>query len=122
MKKVNWGILYTKYSQNSYDPIEIEVSNLMEDTDFEITRSQCIYEYVFDHDEKHLNLRAFDKATKRKVWQKQKKKCFICGKEKALEEMHRNHWIPWSKGGKTVIENCKMLCAECNLKKSAQEM
>ncbi|MFR5479773.1 HNH endonuclease [Catenibacterium sp.] len=28
--------------------------------------------------------------------------------------------LPWSKGGKTVIENCQMLCRDCNLKKGAQ--
>ncbi|MGO5282187.1 HNH endonuclease signature motif containing protein [Catenibacterium mitsuokai] len=31
-----------------------------------------------------------------------------------------DHIIPWSKGRKTVIENCQMLCRDCNLKKGAQ--
>ncbi len=32
--------------------------------------------------------------------------------------MHADHIIPWSKGGKTVPENCKMLCTADNIKKS----
>lgn len=26
--------------------------------------------------------------------------------------------LPWSKGGKTVAENCQMICQECNRRKS----
>lgn len=36
------------------------------------------------------------------------------------EEMHADHIVPWSKGGKTVPDNCQMLCRDCNLKKGAQ--
>jgi len=122
MKKVIWGPLYNEYGNQEYNPIEMEkkVSALM--SDYEITKRHGIYQYVFDGDEKHLNLRAFDERTKKTVYEQQKKKCFICGRVKPYAEMHGDHWIPWSKGGTTVIENCKMLCAECNLKKSAQEM
>ena len=31
-----------------------------------------------------------------------------------------DHIMPWSKGGKTVPDNCQMLCRDCNLKKGAQ--
>lgn len=34
------------------------------------------------------------------------------------EEMQADHITPWSKGGRTVPENCQMLCRDCNLKKS----
>ena len=36
----------------------------------------------------------------------------------AIEEMQADHITPWSKGGKTVPENCQMLCADCNRRKS----
>ena len=35
-----------------------------------------------------------------------------------LEERIQDHIVPWSKGGKTIIDNCQMLCVEDNLKKS----
>lgn len=34
-----------------------------------------------------------------------------------ISQMQADHIIPWSRGGKTVIENCQMLCRECNNKK-----
>ena len=36
----------------------------------------------------------------------------------AIEEMQADHIMPWAKGGKTVAENCQMLCADCNRRKS----
>ena len=46
--------------------------------------------------------------------------CPICGKHFEFEEMHADHIVPWSKGGKTTPDNCQMLCRDCNLKKGAQ--
>ena len=31
-----------------------------------------------------------------------------------IDEMEGDHIQPWSKGGKTVAENCQMLCVPCN--------
>lgn len=39
-------------------------------------------------------------------------------KNDELEEMRGDHIIPWSKGGKTIPDNCQMLCINCNIKKS----
>ena len=36
----------------------------------------------------------------------------------AIEKMQADHITPWAKGGKTVAENCQMLCADCNRRKS----
>lgn len=38
--------------------------------------------------------------------------------QRAAEEMQADHITPWAKGGKTVAENCQMLCADCNRRKS----
>ena len=35
-----------------------------------------------------------------------------------MEEMEADHITPWSRGGKTLAENCQMLCRECNRRKS----
>jgi HNH endonuclease/Homing endonuclease associated repeat len=47
--------------------------------------------------------------------------CCSCGASPALTlgvELHVDHIIPWSKGGKTIIENLQTLCSHCNLGKS----
>ena len=31
-----------------------------------------------------------------------------------------DHITPWHRGGQTVIENCQMLCQECNRRKSGK--
>jgi len=35
-----------------------------------------------------------------------------------LKNMEADHITPWSKGGKTIPDNCQMLCQECNRRKS----
>ena len=40
------------------------------------------------------------------------------GKKFPIEQMQGDHITPWAKGGKTVAENCQMLCADCNRRKS----
>ena len=34
-----------------------------------------------------------------------------CGKSFAFEEMHTAHITPWTKGGKTIPENCRRSAA-----------
>lgn len=48
-------------------------------------------------------------------------KCRICGASPAKDssvELHIDHIIPYSKGGKTTDDNLQTLCAACNLGKS----
>ena len=44
--------------------------------------------------------------------------CPKCGKHFEIEEMQADHITPWSKGGHTTSDNCKMRCADCNRRKS----
>ncbi len=39
----------------------------------------------------------------------------ICGETFEFEQVQADHIIPWSKGGRTVPDNCQMLCRDCNL-------
>lgn len=44
-------------------------------------------------------------------------KCVICGRSPATHTgvaLHIDHIIPFSKGGKTVLENLRCLCQNCN--------
>lgn len=41
------------------------------------------------------------------------------GKKFEIEEMEADHIKAWSKGGKTTIDNCQLLCRECNRVKSS---
>lgn len=120
MKGIEWGDLYEKYGSGVWDAIamEKEIARLMADSD--VKKKKGIYSYVFDHDEHHLDIRAFDDNTKREVYEKQKGVCKNCGKHFKIEEMEADHITPWSKGGHTVIENCQMLCKECNRRKSGK--
>ena len=118
MKGLDWGIFYNKYSARNYDPkiLESRIVELMEDDD--VTKNSGIYEYLLDGEEKHLNIRAFTPKMSRAAYEKQNGICPKCGKHFGLEEMQADHITPWSKGGKTTIENCQMLCANCNRRKS----
>lgn len=43
-------------------------------------------------------------------------KCCLCG---SRDNLHVDHIIPYSKGGETVMENLRALCADCNIGKGA---
>ena len=49
------------------------------------------------------------------VWKRDAGKCVICG---AMDELHFDHDLPWSKGGTSATEeNVQLLCARHNLEK-----
>ena len=110
MKGIEWGLLYNKYHNNSYDSKKLEQRILELIDDDEVGSIKGIYEYLFDGEEKLLSLRQFDDKTKRKVYEQQKGICADCGKHFDIEEMEADHIDPWHDGGKTTIDNCQMLC------------
>ena len=118
MKGEDWGLLYNEYKDKPLDPVAIADKALRLDEDEDVKRKAGIYRYILTGEEKYLNLRAFDKAMKRKVHRKQNGICNICKKRFALRATEADHITPWSKGGKTVEENCQVLCKKCNAEKS----
>ena len=45
--------------------------------------------------------------------------CRMCGaRPENGARLHVDHIVPWSKGGKTVLENLQILCERCNIGKS----
>ena len=120
MKGIDWGALYDRYHDQNYDAVllEEEVARLMSDSDVESKKG--IYAYVFDHDEHHLDIRAFDANTKREVYERQLGVCPICGNHFEIDQMEADHITPWCDGGRTIAENCQMLCRDCNRRKSGK--
>lgn len=124
MKGIEWGPLYDCFKEAALDPdaLESNVKALMMDD--EVTNKKGIYTYLLTGEEKHLSLRAFTEAQKRAAYERQGGICPDCraaGRAKVhyeFEEMQGDHITPWSKGGKTTPDNCKMRCAECNRRKS----
>lgn len=121
MKGLPWGEYYNAHhKRKDLDPdaLEKQIQALLADPD--VTKKKGVYEYVLTGDERALNIRAFDERMRLEAYEQQKGNCAICGKHFKLADMHGDHVKPWSKGGRTVAENCQMLCTECNLKKGAQ--
>ena len=58
--------------------------------------------------------RLFTKRQKKMMSILQNNKCKTCGTE-LLNSFHGDHKIPYSKKGKTILENAQGLCANCNL-------
>lgn len=118
MKGIDWGKLYDTFKDTLYDTnkLEQEIQKLMMDDD--VTNKKGIYTYVLTHEERFLSIRAFTDSQKRAAYERQGGLCPKCGKHFSIKEMHGDHITPWSKGGKTIPENCQMLCADCNRRKS----
>jgi hypothetical protein len=122
MKGLEWGVLYNKYGAGKYDPKQLEarIADLMQDED--ITRYSAIYEYLLSGEdrkaERVLSIRAFSPKMARAAYERQKGVCPTCKKHFDIGDMQADHITPWSKGGRTTQENCKMLCADCNRRKS----
>ena len=118
MKGIEWGVLYNQYKDIVVDTVELEkeITSLMADDD--VTSKKGIYVYVLTRQEKHLSIREFDNRMKRSAYERQKGICKKCGKYFELEQMEADHITPWSRGGKTISENCQMLCRDCNRRKS----
>lgn len=118
MKGVDWGTLYNKYKDEVFDTnkIEKEVARLIANDDVE--KKKGIYPYILTRDERHLSIRAFTDFMKQKVYEKQKGICVECKEHFDISQMEGDHITPWHEGGKTIENNCQMLCKDDNRRKS----
>lgn len=119
MRGVDWGTLYNKYKDEVFnaDDIEKETAKLIADND--VTKKSGIYPYILTRDEKYLSIRAFDDAIKQKVYESQNGFCKRCNKYFEITEMEADHITPWKEGGRTLEQNCQLLCKDDNRRKSA---
>lgn len=120
MKGLEWGRFYNEHKDDKLNAANLEkrIAELIEDD--EVDNKKGIYEYLLTGDEKTLNLRAFDEKTKVKQYEKQKGICPVCKNHFEIDEMEADHIVPWHGGGKTVYENCQMLCMSDNRTKSGK--
>lgn len=55
------------------------------------------------------------------IYKRDRYRCLICGRSPATTidiELHIDHVVPFSQGGKTRLDNLRTLCNECNIGKS----
>lgn len=126
MKGLEWGELYNDHHLKNLDPdvVEKEFQSITNDNGIN-SSAPDIYRYLISGNSNLLNRRKFDDKIKRRTFEKQKldkngdlAKCPDCTNLFKIDEMEGDHIHPWSKGGKSIFENCQMLCRSCNNLKS----
>ncbi|GEQ87413.1 hypothetical protein ULMS_29210 [Patiriisocius marinistellae] len=129
---LDWGRLYETYHKQPYNQKKVTEQVKLLYGDPYLKKRKGIFEYILggSEDTKLLEIRVFDEADKKSVYSKQTKKakekeisnCPLCAlgnnanknRIYSLKEMDADHVTAWSKGGKTDIKNCEMLCKTHN--------
>jgi hypothetical protein len=120
MRGLPWGKFYNTHKDDRLNAAELENRIVTLIDDDEVDSKKGIYEYLLTGNAKTLSLRAFDEKTKQKIYASQQGICPACKKPFSLDDMEADHILPWSKGGKTIAENCQMLCKMDNRTKSGK--
>ena len=102
MRGVDWGTLYDNHRDTPIDTdaAEAETQRLIDDED--VQKQSGIYAYILTRDERHLRIRAFTPAMKRRAYEHQAGICTRCKETFSLAAMEADHIDPWSQGGKTT--------------------
>lgn len=132
MRGIDWGNLYERYHNNSYDPAEVHQKLKDLYSDYFVKNRKGVFEYILGGytDTKLLDIRIFDEVTKKTVYNQQtttaqaedRSNCPLCalGNDSnktriyKITEMDADHVTAWSNGGATDISNCTMLCKTHN--------
>jgi hypothetical protein len=132
MRGLDWGRLYELHHSKPYNPTKIakQVRDLYADP--YVKNRRGIFEYVLGDlvDVRLLDVRIFDEATKRSVYDSQTSvsksqgtsNCPHCSigheanqaKVWALSDMEADHVEAWVNGGGTEASNCQLLCRTHN--------
>jgi 5-methylcytosine-specific restriction endonuclease McrA len=135
MKGLEWGRLYEAHHSTAYNAkkVDVRVKQLLGDP--YVINKKGVFEFILGSEKntKLLEVRVFDEATRRAVYDRQttaaKKSglsnCPLCAvgnnaskaKIWKIGEMDADHVTPWSKGGATAASNCEMLCITHNRSK-----
>ncbi|MDD4730284.1 MAG: DUF262 domain-containing protein [Dysgonamonadaceae bacterium] len=129
---LEWGRMYETYRKNPYDPQKVSQQLRALYADPYVKNRRGVFEYILggSKDTNLLDIRVFDDATKRIVYNKQTStaqeqgvsNCSFCAighdanktRVWSLKDMDADHVAAWSKGGATDISNCQMLCKTHN--------
>lgn len=129
---LEWGRLYEEYHSRAYNPADVSAHVRKLYGDSYVKNRRGIFEYILggETNTRLLNIRVFDEATKKTVYERQtaaakakgESNCPLCAighdanktKIWKFDEMDADHVAAWSKGGKTDIANCQMLCKTHN--------
>lgn len=132
MQGLKWGELYEQYHENPYNPGAVSKDLRRLYADPYVKSRKGVFEYILGGlvDTKLLNVRVFDEATKRTVYEAQtlaakgkgESNCPHCtighdaNKDRIwkFDEMDADHVTAWSKAGATDLKNCQMLCKTHN--------
>jgi len=132
MRGLEWGRLYEQYHKKAYNPAKVSAKVQKLYADPYVKNRKGIFEYILGGPvvTKMKEVRIFDEATKKAVYvtqtataeKKEKSNCSHCAighdanKSKiwSFAEMDADHVAAWSKGGKSDIKNCQMLCKTHN--------
>lgn len=120
MRGVDWGGLYDEYKNIEIDPVAMEEETQWLIADDEVKRQKGIYDYILTRDERHLGIRVFTPSMRQRAYEEQGGTCVVCGETFELSAMEADHTTPWIDGGKTVQENCQMLCRDDNRRKGSR--
>lgn len=119
MKGVDWGFLYNRYGNKTFNPEKIEdkLNYLysLYDVDPDGLKRKGFYEYCLSGDRSLIWHRAFSERQQKQAYENQGKKCARCHKPFSLKELEGHHKIAFADGGETTIDNCLMLCKNCHI-------
>lgn len=128
LRGLEWGRLYELYHSQSYDAAKIDADVDELRADPAVLSNKGIYEYLLGgkKEPKLLDVRLFDQVTKVAAFEQQTQtaedtgvsNCPLCAigtdanKTRVYKqgEMDADHVTAWSKGGKSDLKNCQMLC------------
>ena len=132
MRGLEWGELYERFHNNSYDPALVHQKVQKLYSDLFVKSRKGIFEYILGGctESRLLEIRVFDEVTKQTVYKKQTQEansqhvsnCPLCAighdsnhtRIYKISEMDADHVTAWSNGGSTDITNCQMLCKTHN--------
>jgi hypothetical protein len=83
------------------------------------TKSEPIRAVPRQEDQRHISI-----GLRYQVLRRDRFRCVLCGRSPATDlgcQLHVDHTIAFSRGGKTRIDNLRTLCADCNVGKGDRD-